>query len=75
MTALWAIIAILYVNGTPADAIISPAESEPACKAGVVKFLAGIAPKASDDMQIVAKCVDIGNLPVTGSVFGQAKKL
>jgi hypothetical protein len=73
VAALWAAITILYVGGTPANAFIVPADSEAECKSGVAAAMAEIAKKAPNDMQVVAKCVDIGNLPVTASVFGTAK--
>lgn len=73
MSSLWAVILIAYSAGQPAGVEIVPSDSEAECKAGVVAALQELQPQMKSDMQMVAKCVDIGNLPVTGSVFGTRK--
>lgn len=71
--ALWALIAIGYISGQPADVEISPQDSETACHENAAKSLKIVQPKLQGKIEIVYKCADLSQLPIAAAGFGTSK--
>ncbi len=73
--ALWALIAIGYVNGQPAEVEIGPQASQAECVANAQKSLDEVTKHIPKELQVVYKCVDLGSVPNAASGFGKADSL
>lgn len=76
--SIYAIIVMAFINGNVIDAdVLLGGEqqiTEKNCPSLAHKALEMARPAATPDIQLVAKCVDIAQLPLTVSMFGSKAK-